>query len=966
MPCLVIEKGPDKGKVLKLVGRDTILIGRETTAQIRLNDIMASRLHFKIDTRSNGHYMVDLGSMNGTLVNGKRVKEKLLKIGDKIQVGETIISFLSDSERQKEGGLIGQTIGGCQVIERVGRGGMGTVYKAKQISLNRIVALKLLAPELVRDKTFINLFVKEARSAAQLNHTNIVQVYDIGKFKNWYYFLMEFVPGGSIQEMVSRKKKLPPETAIAMMIDAARGLEYAEKKGIVHRDIKPDNLMIGEDNRVKISDLGLAKNIHVEGSTPAEGEGVFGTPHYIAPEQALNKAVDHRADIYSLGATFYRIVTGVTPYSGNSIREIIIKKTQEDPPPVKTVNESLPDELCAIIEKMIQRNPEKRYQKASELIAELKNIKAQLTGKEYPTVPVSGKANKTSPINLEPKPLFPRMVIPAILTLLSLLTIFVIISYYYASVKPDQVSHLIVRPNGDDQEEKKARSYLEEAEEFVKKMDRSKKKELKKAIALYRRILTEYPESSFRPKADREINILSAQVKNMRTDEEKAIEKVARQEYQTLRNQMDRRNANIGNELLVDEVSGFIKNSRESLTNLKNKYPDTDVSALIDEHNKKLSEWYARFRTSRKSYNTTLDRVKEKTQQKQFRAALALVDDFIQNTRHKNTLFDRIILKDKKQVITVAQISFRNLLDEVNSLVDQEKYESAKLKLTKALSNYGPEELTRLVRKKITGINGLIERQQKEQQRQILETDRRIFISGLAKTLRAAQQGWFNDALVTLKSLKNRPMKTTEYQNKVELYIQDLEMERDIMEKLKTKVNSGQLAQAKFKNYLIKKATVEEIIVVTEEGQEVPYPWEGGVEPKELYNLIRGGWDLTPEDYISLGVLCMKRGGLTEEARELFKTAHARLLDNPTYPNADFLSLQINDVYIPRSRTEKKNREKEARQFLDQAEKLISDKDYHEAINNLLLIKHRYKGNIFYQQQKERVEQNLIECQKNL
>jgi hypothetical protein len=194
------------------------------------------------------------------------------------------------------------------------------------------------------------------------------------------FIAMEYLPGGSVQDLLSREKKLSPERALAVILDAARGLEYAEKKSIVHRDIKPDNLMISEDGRIKIGDLGLAKQLKTDGSRPESPEGVFGTPHYIAPEQALNKPIDIRADIYALGTTFYRILAGVTPYQGSSAKEIVVNKLREEPPPLDVVDPGLPKVLTAIVDKMMKRDPAERHLTAKELVAELDRARREFAG----------------------------------------------------------------------------------------------------------------------------------------------------------------------------------------------------------------------------------------------------------------------------------------------------------------------------------------------------------------------------------------------------------------------------------------------------------------------------------------------------------------------------------------------------------------------------------------------------------
>jgi hypothetical protein len=268
--------------------------------------------------------------------------------------------------------LIGTTLGAYRITGRLGRGGMGMVYQARQISLARDVALKVLPPGRAADKDFITRFVREARSAAKLNHPNIVQIYDVGKVDDVYFFSMELVRGGTLRALLQQEGPLTPERAVRYAIQAARGLEYAHGKGIIHRDIKPDNLMIGDDGSVKVADLGLAKGPR-EGDASMTSSGIaMGTPHYMAPEQATDaKHADRRSDIYSLGCTLYHLVTGRVPHHGTSAFEIVVKHVNEPLVPAHAVNPNVPEALSAVIGRMTAKNAAERFGSMSEVIAAL-------------------------------------------------------------------------------------------------------------------------------------------------------------------------------------------------------------------------------------------------------------------------------------------------------------------------------------------------------------------------------------------------------------------------------------------------------------------------------------------------------------------------------------------------------------------------------------------------------------------
>ncbi len=371
MPRLLIEKGPDRGKSLELKIGDQVVVGRDVAANLQLSDVMCSRKHFLIASKGSVFGLKDLGSANGTQVNGKTAEGPVkLAAGDMIQCGETLLSWLAEEGDSKQGGLIGQQVGGYRIEMRLGRGAMGTVYKAIQLSLGRVVALKVLSPDLVKDAKFCEMFLKEARAAGALNHPNIIQVYDVGEEKGQYYFSMEFASKGSVLDQLNSAKRIELPRAVVIIKDACRALDYGERKSLVHRDIKPDNLMVMEDEAVKLGDLGLAMSAQ---ELQGEQAGVFGTPHYIAPEQAMGKPIDHRADIYALGATFYRILSGQTLFSGQTVKEILKKQVRDPHPPITTHIPDCPPAIVTIIDKMLAKNPAERYQHASDVLNDLEN-----------------------------------------------------------------------------------------------------------------------------------------------------------------------------------------------------------------------------------------------------------------------------------------------------------------------------------------------------------------------------------------------------------------------------------------------------------------------------------------------------------------------------------------------------------------------------------------------------------------
>ena len=278
---------------------------------------------------------------------------------------------------------------GYRIVRELGRGGMGTVFLAQQVSLDRPVALKVMSRGWVGDATFVSRFTREAFAAAQLSHPNIVQIHDIGEVDGARFFSMEYVPGRSLADVLKRQGKLDPETAVGYLLQAARGLKHAHDRGMIHRDVKPDNLLLDDHGLLKVADLGLVKTqnfvehaSHRNGSDTPQSEvlssnltGVriaLGTPAYMSPEQCRDAtAVDRRADIYSLGCTLYVLVTGRPPFNGNTAVELMTKQAYEPIVPPERFVARVPAELSAVIQRMMAKNADDRFQTMDDVIRTL-------------------------------------------------------------------------------------------------------------------------------------------------------------------------------------------------------------------------------------------------------------------------------------------------------------------------------------------------------------------------------------------------------------------------------------------------------------------------------------------------------------------------------------------------------------------------------------------------------------------
>ncbi len=273
-------------------------------------------------------------------------------------------------------------LGPYEIQGILGRGGMGEVLLGFDPILNRRAAIKVLSRALAEDPEAVERFKREARAAAAIAHRNIAGIYFVGAGEDGLPFLaMEFVDGLSLHEIVRQRLQYPYSTYCDWMIQTCSGLEAAFKAGIIHRDLKPANLMIGRDGVLKIVDFGLAK-IFRENSHKTQTGMVLGTPHYMSPEQGQGRALDHRSDMYSLGATFYQALTGRPPFEGPSMVDVMMRHVNSPLVPVYSVNPNVPLALCDVIHHTLAKNPAERPQSYEELIADLKAVKLELLAKE--------------------------------------------------------------------------------------------------------------------------------------------------------------------------------------------------------------------------------------------------------------------------------------------------------------------------------------------------------------------------------------------------------------------------------------------------------------------------------------------------------------------------------------------------------------------------------------------------------
>jgi len=269
--------------------------------------------------------------------------------------------------------VLGKRLGGrYEIQEKVGGGGMALVYRAHDIFLNRTVAVKLLRSQFVEDEEFLRRFRREAQSAARLTHPNVVNVYDVGQEGSSHYIVMEFVEGPTLKELVREKGPLPPRLAAKIAYQISEALDHAHRNQVVHRDIKPHNILVMPSGTVKVTDFGIARA--VTDTTLTNTGNIIGSVHYFSPEQARGGFTGEKSDLYSLGVVLYEMLTGTVPFKGDSPFSVAIKHLQEDVVPPGDLRPGIPDDLVRVVMKALEKDSLKRYRSAAEMKQDLGRV----------------------------------------------------------------------------------------------------------------------------------------------------------------------------------------------------------------------------------------------------------------------------------------------------------------------------------------------------------------------------------------------------------------------------------------------------------------------------------------------------------------------------------------------------------------------------------------------------------------
>ena len=317
------------------------------------------------------------------------LRSSLRELQDRLKLSPTMLRDVmveygyiteSQSERLKKSlkaqKAAAHRIPGYKILGKLGSGAMAIVYQAKQLSLNRMVAIKVLPKRFSENPEYVERFFKEGQAAAKLNHTNIVQAYDVGQAGGYSYFVMEYVEGKTLYDDLSAGKVYPEKEALDIVIQVAHALDHAHTKGLIHRDIKPKNIITTESGKVKLADMGLARETADIKAAESEAGKAYGTPYYIAPEQIRGEIdIDGRADIYGLGATFYHIVTGRVPFMADDPSDVMRKHLREQLVPPDHINTSLTASVSEVIEIMMAKKKRNRYKDVAELLEDLEAVR---------------------------------------------------------------------------------------------------------------------------------------------------------------------------------------------------------------------------------------------------------------------------------------------------------------------------------------------------------------------------------------------------------------------------------------------------------------------------------------------------------------------------------------------------------------------------------------------------------------
>jgi pSer/pThr/pTyr-binding forkhead associated (FHA) protein len=431
---LVVISGPDQGRSFPLPETDTLMLGRSRATETRLTDPHVSRVHCQVQVEDDRVLVSDFDSVGGTFVNDRRVARQELRHGDVLRIGATELRYEGDPAEEdtvpptpapaaaarapapppapapapaapaaapaagpvfagKAGGaravpaalqqlqaLAGSTLGRYHLLRVLGVGQIGVVFQARDNQAARVVALKVLKPEIAKDERAMQRFVRGLMAGRSFNHPNLVTLYNAGQTPPYWWIALEYVEGESLAQMLQKRGVARPldwQDILRVGVHVGRALAFAHGQGVVHRNVLPANILVGRDDRAaRLGDLLLAKVVEGElgPEVTAEGE-LVGNVYYLAPERTARGAdSDGRADLWSLGVTLYLALTGRLPFTGISLVEVVNKVRTATPEPIRKYQPEVPDALQRCVARLLAKRPEDRYQTADELVADLQRL----------------------------------------------------------------------------------------------------------------------------------------------------------------------------------------------------------------------------------------------------------------------------------------------------------------------------------------------------------------------------------------------------------------------------------------------------------------------------------------------------------------------------------------------------------------------------------------------------------------
>lgn len=382
MPKIVLKFNETVITEIDLTG-PALTIGRKADNDLVIENLAVSSRHARIERLDGAFVIQDVGSTNGIFLDGERVTQRRLKHGDQILIGKHCLVFLDETApgappEVEAGGA--RRVGHYEVIKELGRGAMGIVYLGKDTVGHRNVAVKTLQIDTIDPQDLLSSrerFFREAESAKQLSHPAIVKVYEAGEDRGTAYFAMEVLEGVTLKEFCAKRGSLSVKRVAEIVAQVAEALAYAHSKGVVHRDIKPQNVMILANGDIKVTDFGIARLV---GVSQTQTGAVLGTPNYMSPEQLVGAKVDGRSDLFSLGVVFYELLTGTKPFQARNIAELLRLHETHAPAPPSTLRAEVPASLDAIAMRALQRDLAQRYQEGGHMASDLRTAMRGLPG----------------------------------------------------------------------------------------------------------------------------------------------------------------------------------------------------------------------------------------------------------------------------------------------------------------------------------------------------------------------------------------------------------------------------------------------------------------------------------------------------------------------------------------------------------------------------------------------------------